>query len=61
MHATCMEQGRLVGKKQKEEEYKGERKSIETFYTENRCCSVEQAGKAMNNWLTVVPHTANNS
>eukprot|EP00957_Ditylum_brightwellii_P199416 15200035-Ditylum_brightwellii.AAC.1 len=60
MHATCMEQGRLAGKKQKDKEHKGERKSIKTFYTEDRCCSVEQAGKAMSNWLTVVPRTANN-
>eukprot|EP00957_Ditylum_brightwellii_P109810 8375213-Ditylum_brightwellii.AAC.1 len=60
MHATCMEQGRLAGEKQKKEEYKSERKSIETFYAKDHCCSVERAGKSMNNWLVVVLRTANN-
>eukprot|EP00957_Ditylum_brightwellii_P156866 11939123-Ditylum_brightwellii.AAC.1 len=50
-----------LGEKRKEEEYEHERKGIETFYTEDHCCSVERAGKVMNNWLTVVLRTANNS
>eukprot|EP00957_Ditylum_brightwellii_P122933 9373411-Ditylum_brightwellii.AAC.1 len=39
IHATCFEQGRIAGKKRKEEEYERERKGIETFYTEDRCRS----------------------
>eukprot|EP00957_Ditylum_brightwellii_P052669 3993002-Ditylum_brightwellii.AAC.1 len=49
-----------LGEKRKEEEYEHERKGIETFYTKDRCRRVERAGKAMNNWLTVVLRTANN-
>eukprot|EP00957_Ditylum_brightwellii_P006743 512008-Ditylum_brightwellii.AAC.1 len=60
-HITCLELGRIAGKKRKEEEYEHERKGIETFYTEDCCCSVERARKAMNNWLTVVLRTANNT
>eukprot|EP00957_Ditylum_brightwellii_P009879 745451-Ditylum_brightwellii.AAC.1 len=62
-HTACLEQGRIAIKKRKDEEYECERKEIETFYTEDCCCSEERAGKAgkaMNNWLMVVPRTANN-
>eukprot|EP00957_Ditylum_brightwellii_P159193 12116396-Ditylum_brightwellii.AAC.1 len=60
-HTACLELGRIAGKKRKEEDYECEQKGIETFYTEDCCCSVGRAGKNMNNWLTVVPHTANNT
>eukprot|EP00957_Ditylum_brightwellii_P140206 10683467-Ditylum_brightwellii.AAC.1 len=49
MHDTCLEQGRLAGKKRKEEKYERKKKVIETFYTEDCCHNVERAGKAMNN------------
>eukprot|EP00957_Ditylum_brightwellii_P158016 12028263-Ditylum_brightwellii.AAC.1 len=61
MHVACLEQGRIDRKKRKEEEYEQEKKGIETFYIEDCCRSVKRAGRAMNNWLTVVPHTTNNS
>eukprot|EP00957_Ditylum_brightwellii_P142278 10839284-Ditylum_brightwellii.AAC.1 len=60
-HTACLELGRIVGKKRKEEGYECEWKRIETFYTKDCCCSVERAGKTMNNWLMVVPRTANNT
>eukprot|EP00957_Ditylum_brightwellii_P152095 11580395-Ditylum_brightwellii.AAC.1 len=59
-HLACLKHGRLDGKKRREEKYESERGEIEQFYIEDRFRSVERAGKAMNNWLTVVPCTANN-
>eukprot|EP00957_Ditylum_brightwellii_P089099 6784846-Ditylum_brightwellii.AAC.1 len=58
---SCLDLGRIAGKRRKEAAYESEQQGIETFYTEDCCCSVEMAGKAMNNWLTVVPPTANNT
>eukprot|EP00957_Ditylum_brightwellii_P026825 2028291-Ditylum_brightwellii.AAC.1 len=60
VYTACLEQGRITGKKRKKEEYEHERKGIETFYTEDHCCSEERVEKVMNSLLMVVPHTANN-
>eukprot|EP00957_Ditylum_brightwellii_P053231 4036483-Ditylum_brightwellii.AAC.2 len=60
-HTACLDIGCIAGEKGKEVAYESERQGIKSFYTEDRCRSVERAGKAMNNWLTVVPRTANNT
>eukprot|EP00957_Ditylum_brightwellii_P199432 15202189-Ditylum_brightwellii.AAC.1 len=60
-HTACLDLGQITGKRGKEAAYEREWEGIETFYTEDRCGSVERAGKAMNNWLTVVLRTANNT
>eukprot|EP00957_Ditylum_brightwellii_P134640 10264401-Ditylum_brightwellii.AAC.1 len=58
-HAACLKY--MDGKKRKEEEYESYMGRIETFYDEDQCCSIERTEKAINNWLMVVPCTANNS
>eukprot|EP00957_Ditylum_brightwellii_P153811 11707301-Ditylum_brightwellii.AAC.1 len=51
----------MTGGERKEEDYESGRKGIKSFYTEDQCHSMERARKVMNNWLTVVPRTANYS
>eukprot|EP00957_Ditylum_brightwellii_P091039 6931090-Ditylum_brightwellii.AAC.1 len=60
-HTACLDLGRIAGKRGKEAAYEREWQGVETFYTEDRCRSVERTGKAMNNWLTVVPRTTNST
>eukprot|EP00957_Ditylum_brightwellii_P019038 1433549-Ditylum_brightwellii.AAC.1 len=60
-HTACLDLRRIAGKSGKEAAYEREQQGIETFYTEDCCRSVERAGKAMNNWLTVVSCTASNT
>eukprot|EP00957_Ditylum_brightwellii_P100254 7639781-Ditylum_brightwellii.AAC.1 len=60
-HTACLDLRQIAGKRGKEAAYERERQGIESFYTEDCCCSVERGGKAMNNWLTVVLRTANNT
>eukprot|EP00957_Ditylum_brightwellii_P101206 7712381-Ditylum_brightwellii.AAC.1 len=59
-YTACLDLGCVTGKRGKEATYESERHGIESFYTEDHCHIVERARKAMNNWLTVVSHTANN-
>eukprot|EP00957_Ditylum_brightwellii_P028047 2117678-Ditylum_brightwellii.AAC.1 len=55
-----MEQSYPEGKVRKNGKYRVIRKNLEEDYTADRCHSVKRAEKALNQWLLVVPHTANN-
>eukprot|EP00957_Ditylum_brightwellii_P118268 9020384-Ditylum_brightwellii.AAC.1 len=54
-----MEQSRLEGKVQQNGKYGELRRGLEEDYTADRCHIIERCKKALNQWLLVVPCTAN--